>query len=334
MRISPLATLLLLLLIGHILVATQWLRANHVEMHRKRSFPQETLKIRPGAGLSEVLQDLHRRNLMPHPLYTRVFLQMRLPGLVLKRGSYRLPSQGSSWDLLLLLDKGQVFQWALTIPEGLDKWETAALLGASRWGDESTFLSLIENPAPILDLDPLARDLEGYLWPETYYFEEETQPADIILAMVRLFRRKARHQKERLAQVGFTVREWVTLASLIEKETARPEERFLISGVFHRRLEKGMLLQCDPTIIYALKLDQRYLGRIHSSEIRYPHPYNTYVTGKLPPGPIASAGWASLEAALYPASHDFLYFVARKDGTHHFSSTLAEHNRAVRHYQR
>jgi UPF0755 protein len=334
MRISPLATLFLLLLVGHVLAAAQWLRSNNREMHRLRSFQDETLKVRPGAGLSEVLQDLHRRKLMPHPLYTRVLLQIRLPELVLKRGSYRLPEQGSCWDLLLMLHKGQVFQWAITIPEGLDKWETAALLGSSRWGNEAAFLALIENPAPILDLDPFARDLEGYLWPETYYFEDETTPGDIVQAMVRLFRRKAKHQRERLAQLGLSVREWATLASLIEKETSRPEERFLISGVFHRRLEKGMLLQCDPTIIYALKLDQRYRGRIHSSEIRYPHPYNTYVYSGLPPGPIASAGWASLEAALHPESHDYLYFVARKDGTHQFSTTLAEHNRAVRQYQR
>ena len=124
------------------------------------------------------------------------------------------------------------------------------------------------------------------------------------------------------------------MASLIEKETAISSERHLISGVFHSRLHKNMLLQCDPTIIYGLKVDNRYRGKIYKSDIKYPSPYNTYVFPGIPHGPIANPSLASLEAALNPSDHDYLYFVAKNDGSHRFSKSLREHNRAVQKYQR
>jgi UPF0755 protein len=139
---------------------------------------------------------------------------------------------------------------------------------------------------------------------------------------------------QRADAIGMTVREIVILASLIEKETSLPEERSLISGVFHNRLRIGMKLDCDPTIIYILKEEGRYDGRLRTKDLRLDTPYNTYLYGGLPPGPIANPGRDSLEAALYPAEVDYLYFVSKNDGSHHFSQSFREHQNAVNKYQK
>ncbi|MCB9396187.1 MAG: endolytic transglycosylase MltG [Acidobacteria bacterium] len=326
--------LFVLVLLSHLAGVGYWLWDNYRKLHTPKIQKERIIKIRPGAGLSEVLTELERLKILPNPLFTRLYLRVAFPDLVLKRGTYEIPERASGWDVLNLIHQGHVLQKAVTLPEGLDKWETAALLGTTDWGDEAAFLALINNPEPIRDLDPNATDLEGYLFPETYYFEESATPKDIISHMITLFRKRTKAYKNDLDQSGLSLRQWVTLASLIEKETAINSERFAISGVFHRRLERHMLLQCDPTIIYALKLDNQYRGKIYQSQIKYPHPYNTYVYSGLPPGPIASPSLSCLAAALKPESHDYLYFVAKNDGSHHFSKTLAEHNRAVQKYRR
>lgn len=306
------------------------------QVHDIRQIPEEVrlFRVPNGATLNQVLSDLANRDLAPPPIIVRAILAVKDRSLLVKKGTYLLPGHASTWRLLELLDEGQVLLQRITVPEGLDKWEIAELLGATKWGDTETFLALINTPQPISDLDPSAKDLEGYLYPETYYFEDSATPSDIISALVGEFRTQTKPLRQTLAQRGQDLREWLTLASLVEEESAVPDERATIAGVFSNRLKRGMLLQCDPTIIYSLKLNERFRGKIYRSDIGFEHPYNTYTSAGLPPGPICNPGLAAMIAALNPADTPYLYFVARNNGTHHFSKTLREHNRAVTKYQR
>jgi UPF0755 protein len=176
-----------------------------------------------------------------------------------------------------------------------------------------------------------ATGVEGYLFPDTYAFEWAMTPDAVVRAMLDRFREQSADLAERRMAAGLTEGEMVTLASVIEKETGRAEERALISGVFHNRLRDGMLLQSDPTVLYALGTPG---GRLTRADLAHPSPYNTYVHPGLPLGPIANPGRAALEAAIEPLSTDALYFVSRNDGSHEFSRSLDEHNRAVRRFQR
>jgi len=328
--------ILIVLALVHVVVIGWRLTTQIGRVYQPRPVPEEVRRfaIPDGASLNDTLERLYRLDLAPRPFYVRLALLPEEDRLVLKKGVYQLPERASTYDLLRQFNEGRVLLWRLTVPEGLDKWQTAEALGASRWGDAASFMAAIEDPAPIADLDPQARDLEGYLFPETYFFPEEADPREIVAAMIRHFRERTESLRARLPATGLSLREWVALASLVEKETATSDERTVISSVFHNRLERGMLLQCDPTIIYSLKLDDRYRGKIYRSDIRYDHPYNTYVHPGLPPGPIASPSLASLEAALAPAETNYYYFVLQEGGGHYFSETLREHNRAVQRWRR
>jgi UPF0755 protein len=202
------------------------------------------------------------------------------------------------------------------------------------FGSTDDFLSAAQDPTRIKDLDPLARDLEGYLFPETYSVTRTTSAADLVAAMVARFRENfPEASRQRASEAGMSVRQVVTLASLVEKETARADERPLVSAVYHNRLKVGMGMQADPTVIYALQLAGRYRGNIRKVDLEFDSPYNTYKYRGLPPGPIANPGRAALDAALAPAAVGSLYFVSRNDGSHVFADTLIEHNRNVREFQ-
>jgi len=201
-------------------------------------------------------------------------------------------------------------------------------------GPKDEFVEAAGNAALIGRLDPDAEDLEGYLFPDTYPFPRRTTAADVVRAMVAGFERAFDAElRAAAASRGMTVREVVTLASLIEKETAAADERTLVSAVYHNRLRIGMPLQCDPTVIYALMLSGRWNGNIRRQDLQIDSPYNTYRYAGLPPGPIAGPGRAALVAALDPVDVKYLYFVSRNDGTHVFATTLAEHNRNVARWQ-
>ena len=200
--------------------------------------------------------------------------------------------------------------------------------------DGSAFLKAAANPASIRDIDPLAPDLEGYLFPSTYRLTHRTSAIQLCHNMTTEFRKQwaALGGKTRMAETH----RLVTLASLVEKESAVPKERPLVSAVFSNRLRLNMPLQCDPTTVYAALLENRYRGVIHKSDLASANPYNTYAHAGLPPGPIANPGVSALKAALAPANTDFLYFLAKPDGSgsHHFSSTLPEHEKAVLAYRK
>ena len=256
-------------------------------------------------------------------------------GQSLKAGEYRIETPLSPKQAIQVLIQGQVRLYPMTIPEGLTRRETAQHLSRNYGVEIEAFLEASADPAGAREWDPLAADLEGYLLPETYHFPRGTTAAEIVDAMLSQFRSQLTEAwEERAAELGLSVRELVILASLVEKETSLAEERGLVSAVFHNRLRIGMKLDCDPTIVYALKATDSYTGRLRYRDLKLDSPYNTYLYPGLPPGPIANPGRASLEAALYPEDADYLYFVSRNDGSHQFSRTYREHVNAVNTYQR
>jgi len=325
-----------MLLLLHFSGAAFLARWSWHEVHRARVIPENArlFKVPTGYSLNQVLELLASNDLAPHPLIVRAALVFDGRDILIKKGTYQLPDRASTWTLLELFDQGLVMLQRLTLPEGLDKWEVAELLGNTAWGSREEFQTLIDDPTLILPYDPQATDLEGYLFPETYHFEGTATPAEIVNSMVLQFLKQTESLRAEAQKRELALRDLVSLASLVEAESAVPGERATIAGVFTQRLKRGMLLQCDPTIIYSLKRHDRYRGKIYLSDIQFQDPYNTYTSPGLPPGPICNPGLAALEAALNPENTPFLYFVARNDGTHHFSQTLREHNRAVRQYQR
>ena len=237
-------------------------------------------------------------------------------------------------DLLDRLVKGRVMLHSVTIPEGLTAREVLPLVSPLLGDGEARFEAAVRDTRLVAAFDDRAQDLEGYLFPETYSFPGGVAAEEVVAAMVVEFTKVfGEASRTRARELHLTVRQAVTLASLIEKETAIPEERRLVSAVFHNRLRIGMKLDCDPTVIYALKLKGTYGGRLTKKDLALSSPYNTYVSGGLPPGPICNPGRDALEAALEPAPEPYLYFVSKNDGTHFFSRTFAEHSAAVRRYQ-
>ena len=233
--------------------------------------------------------------------------------------------------MLSKMTKGEVIQYVVTIPEGFSVNQIADLLEEKRLVNREVFIQATEDPAFIRTLSVPHQRLEGYLFPDTYHFTRHLKPETMIKAMVLRWKQTVSGEYEaRAKELGMPMHQVLTLASVIEKETARPRERPLISGVFYNRLRRNIPLQSDPTVIYDL---HQFDGDLRKADLSIESPYNTYVVVGLPPGPIANPGKAAIHAALYPASTDYLYFVSRNDGSHAFSTTLAEHNQAVQKYQ-
>jgi UPF0755 protein len=254
----------------------------------------------------------------------------------LQAGEYLFRAPLSTPEALGKVIRGDVASHRVTVVEGLTLEETAAHLAGAGFGGLDALLAAMRDPAPIADLDPAAADLEGYLFPDSYSFTRGTSERAVVLALVRNFRRRWRADVEPLlpADGGRGVRELVTLASIVEKEARLAAERPLIAAVYANRLERGMGLYADPTVIYALKKAGRWDGNIRRADLALDSPYNTYRHAGLPPGPIASPGAGSLRAAAAPADVPHLYFVGRNDGSHVFATTLQEHNRNVHQWQR
>ncbi len=229
------------------------------------------------------------------------------------------------------MEKGWVRLHRLTIPEGLSILQIAALVQTSGLARAEDLVARALDPAYARLQQIPANTLEGYLFPETYFFPKTIGVEGILAAMLQRFRLNFPLEWEhRAAEMGLTVHEVVTLASIIEKETAEPSERPLISSVFHNRLKRGMRLETDPTVIYGIP---NFDGNLTRAHLETPGPYNTYLIKGLPPGPIANPGRKAIEAALFPSDTDYLFFVSKNNGRHHFSSNWDEHRRAVQYYQ-
>jgi UPF0755 protein len=255
-------------------------------------------------------------------------------GASLKAGEYSLDGPMSLDQIVDVIARGEVVRNEVTFPEGLNAVEAADIVGARALSADA-FLQATKSTTLVKDLDPDASDLEGYLFPDTYDIPRTAEPETVLVArMVQRFRDVMAPELPRIAAKKLTVRQVVTLASLVERETARPEERPRIAAVFLNRLRKGMLLQTDPTVIYALRLAGKWDGNIRRADLQIDSPYNTYRYPGIPPGPIANPGRGALLGVIDPLDVKDLYFVSRNDGTHQFSETLAQHNRAVDRYQR
>jgi UPF0755 protein len=250
---------------------------------------------------------------------------------VLQAGEYRFTRAASPAEIVSRIRRGDVFYYELVVPEGKNMFDIAASAEQLGIFKAAEFLQVSRNPAMIRDIDPKARTLEGYLFPDTYKLSRHTTPERLCKLMTAKFR-----EAWTGLHANASVHDTVTLASLVEKEGKLAEERPKIAAVFGNRLRIGMKLDCDPTTIYAALLENKYRGTIYRSDLDRDQPYNTYHYAGLPPGPIANPGVASIRAALAPADIDSLYFVARADGSggHEFSNNIAAHEDAVSRYHR
>lgn len=290
-----------------------------------------TLTIARGMGLSQTATHLFKHGLITHPVPFKVLVRLRREQAHIKAGEYELSGTMSPGQILDILCRGKVKRHRITIPEGLTMAEISQRINQSGLGERPDFMPLARNADFCKELGITAEHLEGYLFPETYFFEKSASAAVIIRTMVNRFHEIFQADwKQRAKEMGLSVHQVVTLAAIIEKETGAAKERPLIASVFHNRLKKKMRLQSDPTVIYGIA---DFNGNLTRKDLKTPTPYNTYQIAGLPPGPIANPGRQALEATLYPTKSNFLYFVSKKDGTHHFSKTLKAHNRAVRKYQ-
>lgn len=303
------------------------------ELERPRGSDTVDVVIERGAPMASILDQLAAANVIGDPLLARLYLEYRRPEDALQAGEYRFEQPMSTVEALERVISGRVVTYAVTVVEGLTLAETAERLSSEGFGDLDAFLAAMSSPAPIADLDPAAESLEGYLFPDTYAFAAGTGEREIVEAMVRNFRRRVEEHLGPASENGLDVRSLVTLASIVEKEAGAIEERPSVAAVFHNRLDRGIGLYADPTIIYALKMAGVWDGNLRRRDLDLDSPYNTYRYPGLPPGPICSPGEHSLRAAAQPAEVPYLYFVSRNDGTHVFAETLAEHNRNVARWQ-
>jgi len=291
-------------------------------------------EVEKGRSARAVLDRLEREGLVRGALPLRLACRIFYPGERFKAGEYLFSTPLAAKAALFRLFGGRIHLEPVTVPEGLTSGEIAALLRPDDPEGRAAFGRASLDAGLIADLDPRARDLEGYLFPDTYNLPRRAPEADVVAAMVARFHAVFDDARRRRAgELGLSVRDAVTLASLIEEETALADERPLVSAVFHNRLKIGMKLDCDPTIAYALKREGLYTGRLLFKDLKFPSPYNTYLRAGLPPGPISNPGLASLDAALHPAPEGYFYFVARGDGSHRFSRTLGEHLDAVKKFR-
>jgi UPF0755 protein len=265
----------------------------------------------------------------------RAAVWMRGAARRLQAGEYRFDRPMSAAEVVDKIRRGDVFLQTITFREGLTIRQMAEQFEARGLGRGADFIASSRDVRGIAELDPEARDLEGYLFPDTYSLPRRTSADQLVERMVASFRKALTADvREAATARGLSIRELVTLASIVEKETGKPEERPVVAAVYANRLKIGMALYCDPTVIYALERVGRYTGNLTKEDLRFDSPYNTYRYAGLPPGPIAAPGRASLEAAARPADVTYLYFVSRNDGSHVFSSTLEEHNRNVQEFQK
>jgi len=287
--------------------------------------------LRPGWSTRHIAQVLQREGIIRS---STAFLMLQYAeGLkTLKAGEYKFDEPASALDVWRRLVRGDVYARTVVVPEGYNIYDIAAAVEQAGLGSAAYFIAVAKGETSLVrDLDPGAKTLEGYLFPDTYQFTRIDSANDIAAAMVHRFRQEAK----KIGLLGNpNMHRIVALASIVEKETAVPEERPLVAGVYYNRLARNMLLAADPTVIYAALLAGRYRGTIYQSDLQFDSPYNTYKYVGLPPGPIASPGVASLEAALHPAQTDFMYFVSDNNGHHRFARSMEEHARNVASYRR
>ena len=303
-------------------------------LYRGYSGEEQFVEIPAGAGTRAIGDRLVAAGVVRDRLTYRAALWLSGQSRRLKAGEYRFDTPATPLDVIAKIARGDVYVVSITFREGLTVADMANLFESHGLGPAAAFALAARDTSLVHDIDPAARNLEGYLFPETYSVPRHTDASHLVKMMVDRFMHVLTPDLKAAALArGLSIRQLVTLASIVEKETGRPEERPLVAAVYENRLRIGMGLQCDPTVIYALQLAGLYNGNLRRDDLHFDSPYNTYRYAGLPPGPIASPGKASLEAAAHPADVDYIYFVSRNDGTHEFARTLADHNRNVQKFQ-
>ena len=298
-----------------------------------RGFPKPVILDFPrGTSTAEMAHELAQSGVIRYPWQFLAVRALR-PDARLQAGEYQFSESAPVFKVYARIARGDVFFYELSVPEGSNMFDIAASIDRFDFIKGSDFLRAARDPSLIRDLAPQAPTLEGYLFPSTYRLTRRTTVQQLCQMMTDLFRKHWGELEK--ADHPAAVNDIVTLASLVEKETAVPDERPRVAAVFQNRLRLGMALDCDPTTIYASMLEERYRGTIYRSDLDSANRYNTYRHAGLPPGPIANPGVASLQAAIQPAPADYLYFVAKADGSggHQFSKSMEEHNRAVEQYR-
>ncbi|MBD3413579.1 MAG: endolytic transglycosylase MltG [Candidatus Aminicenantes bacterium] len=333
MRIKKIATSALIFLIIVFVFGFSWFWHEY-NLPKNCLSPTTAFEVEKGSSVSSIARKLKNENIIkkkwPFLLAYKLFYSPQN----LIAGEYRFHCSVSAKQALKKIINGEIILHPVTIPEGLTLKETADLLSQKYSMNKQKLIHQSQNTQLISSFDSEAEDLEGYLFPETYHLPKNTSEKEMISIMVSQFKAAFNQKwKQRAQDIDMTIREVVTLASLIEEETSVSEEKSLVSSVFHNRLNLGMKLDCDPTIIYALKKKEQYEGRLRNKDLQLNSPYNTYLYSGLPPSPISNPGKKSIRAALYPSKSSYLYFVSKNDGTHQFSSTFKEHQKAVIKYQ-
>jgi UPF0755 protein len=292
---------------------------------------EQVFIVKEGSSLKEVAGDLEKTGLITNKTLFVLWTRVKGYGKDIRAGEYSLSTAMAPVQLLEILRKGLVILHPVTIPEGFTREQIADALAANGLADKKRFLELTQDKALLRQYGISGPSFEGYLFPDTYHFSRGTPTLAILDTMVKRFKQVVSPFMEKSQGSGMKFEEVVILASIVEKETGRPEERPLIASVFLNRLKLGMRLESDPTVIYGI---ENFDGDLKKKDLTDKTPYNTYVIHGLTPGPIANPGLESIKAVMDPARTDYLYFVSKNDGSHHFSKTLAEHNRAVEIYQK
>jgi UPF0755 protein len=325
---------LAILLILGILASSVWIYVTVGRPYKGYAGAEQFVEIPQGSGPAAMGRALAEAGVVSSAASFRTAVWLERAGRRLQAGEYRFDAPISPREVVRKIARGDVYLRPITFREGLNIRQMAAVFEEREFGPAKAFIKATSNADIIKGLDPAARDLEGYLFPDTYTLPRRTSAEQLVSRMVTRFEQSLTPEiRAQAAQRGLTIRELVTLASIVEKETGKAEERPLVAAVYSNRLKIGMGLQCDPTVIYALERAGKYVGNLTREGLKFDSPYNTYRYAGLPPGPIAAPGKASLEAAANPAEVPYLYFVSRNDGSHAFAATLDEHNRNVQQWQ-
>ena len=300
----------------------RWIRAPR----RPGAAGRVVIEFPIGTPTRQIFRTLHAKGIARDAILAEIYYRVFRHGVPLRAGEYSF-SPGETLDRAIdLLERGEVVRHVVIVPEGSTNAECFALFVQQGIGTEQGFHRASREPN-LLPGPPLTTpDLEGFLFPDTYVVTRSTPTREVVATMVENFRRHFTPELARRAEgLGLAIRDAVTVASLVEKETSLPDERPHVAAVYLNRLKLGMRLQCDPTVIYALQERHEWTGHLRRSDLEVDSPYNTYLYAGLPPGPICNPGAAALEAAVTPAPSADLYFVARGDGGHYFSRTYADH---------
>ncbi len=324
-----LGLVLLLILVGIAGLGFVYYRLQHPS---RSSAPAGKAKILFAAGTStaRIFQRLEKEGVVQDARLAEIYYRLYRSGTPLQAGEYEFDRPMPIDEIINHMGRGEVVQYPIVVPEGLTAEETFELFWSKGIGGPEAFQKELTNTELLPGLTTGVNDLEGFLFPDTYIVTRSTSARQIVDRMVNLFRKNfSSEMRDKGKALGLTVRQTVTLASIIEKETALKQEGPLIASVYLNRLKRGMRLQADPTVEYAMKRDGTWKGMLHRSDYGYESPFNTYVVDGLPPGPICNPGLSALRAAVSPAKTDYLYFVADATGGHAFTRTFEEHLQAI-----